>query len=239
MAEYTRLEFMALSGGMRSNHLSTAISRKNVKPIKKRGGKEMTFDAADPVNALWLAKKSSSGKPPISLEEQMEKYGGGKTPKVASKVTENTHPVLIPASNKPPVIPLSVEKTSQNLDSMSLTDLEVAKKKADLLRVQKGLELDEIKIQKQRGEVVPIDLVVSVIARLRKTMAVSYKELAEKLVTDLCSELGSDRELMSRYRGQIIKDINSNEEETEEIFLLDIESIVNDYSISRAAGERI
>lgn len=243
MSLHTKKEFRALAGGVSVQQLSTYTKRGNV--IIRDDG---YIDDGVDINQKFMRKFQVKNGGQVSVADLDEMDRGRKQKKKVEpkregiKASASEHPV-------PPPKPVKVKKekvvlptkTPQEVER-SMTpafipeagdDLDTRKKKLEVAKLEKGVELLNIDIQKKMGQVIPVDLVKGLVNRLSKSFVVSYSVATERIADDLAHKYGASREDIGKFRVSAIRIQNDAIKESTEIAIGEIEGIVDEYRATK------
>lgn len=147
---------------------------------------------------------------PIVAKEQLQK--AEKKRYIAKTKEEITDRVITPA-----------------FLASSEENLEAQKKRLEVLRLQKEVELKDIEIKKKMGQVIPVGLVEGVFSRHSNSFVKSFNNTLNIIVDEFSHKYSVSREDRAKFRGTMIENINIAITEAINITNLEIDSIVNDY----------
>ena len=128
-----------------------------------------------------------------------------------------------------------VKKTENNTE---FEDIELEKKKADLLLVQRNAELKLYELEKKAGNSLPLNVVSNITIITMQTILSEFLLECEKMVSTCVQEFGGSRadtvRLSNKLRSSFDKTVKIAQEKCES----KIEIAVSDYSEVRSRGER-
>jgi len=156
MGNYLKYSQLAKSLGLHNASINMALKNKTLQSTP-----ENTIDITLPHNRIWIDKQIAKGnefdlnriydKPEKQLPKQREV-------KIETEI-ENDR---------------TKKRTKNKEDSLdTLRSLEIRQKKATLLRTEKAIKLDDLRINKQEGLLIPFDeaefLLVYIVEKIRNT----------------------------------------------------------------------
>lgn len=166
MSRHLKRNELAKALGIGNANITMAVKNKVL--VSDDDGK---IDIERPVNKIWIENQKARGR----VFDLNQIYN---TPAERRKAT----PKVKLNIGEPDTEQVSITKTNGEL-----ADLVLKQKKATLKRTQKAIQLDELKIKKQQGALIPFDeaefLLVYIVEKIRSTaiqevdsMANVYKE---------------------------------------------------------------
>jgi len=187
-------------------------------------GKKM-IDITDPTNILWLKKQEDEGKE-FDLNAAFKKQ--------ATNQPRKTQP---PKNKELKTKQPQKDKEPEDPEFAELRDIQLAIKKATLKRTQKAIELDEIKIAKQLGQLIPFDAVKSFFLYVVETFSKSYDQESKTIADLVLSRFGADQEDFIETRKDLSKKISDIKSDVIEQLLKGLDQIVEEYQETRSRGE--
>lgn len=180
MAIYTRSE-ICKKFDMPSNRLSTYIERGKV--IKDENN---MFDLEHPKNKAFY-EKILSKRGNVSVDAEVIE------PEVVT--------AKVVSSKKPP-------KESKGTDGISLFDLELKKKKVDIELKEAEIRLKNIEEQKKLGELIPVDIVKTMIMTQAQSQVTSFKDAMDLFLVRISAKKKLTLEETAELKGGLIELIN-------------------------------
>jgi hypothetical protein len=116
-------------------------------------------------------------------------------------------------------------------------NLDKQKKLLDIERVKKQIELDELKIQKQKGELVPFDAVKDLIHRLVSINRAMQLQGVDRIIDIYISTFGGTLKDYSTIRKKTTSVVNDSCDNAIKSTILDLESLVEGIIEKRERGE--
>lgn len=190
-------------------------------------------------NITSTSKKVVSVGNPVSISEKSKI---DKLNKIKGSV--NIAPVVetkkIP--EKKVVEKLSVEekleKEVERKARISFLDMEVKKKEAELLLVQRNAELKQYELEKKAGNTLPLDLTTKIVVIIAQTILSKFLMESENMVALAVEEFGGNRSdtvrISNKLKTSFVKTVEIAENECSN----KIELVVSQYSEVRSRGER-
>ena len=184
----------------------------NLSNYKKRGKCRMTgdfYDDKDPLNKMFLEARALHQ---AKKEQGFNVERGNRWADAEKKPKDDRPKRSVGRPPKPPIQKNDPEKKEPNFGGFVPDDLppnkkqlppepnrqqysqsddddggglQVVKMKADIARINSVRELNQLKIQKQQGELIPTELVRPVIAQLAKSLASNFKSGADNLIVEI------------------------------------------------------
>lgn len=128
-------------------------------------------------------------------------------------------------------------KQSGGEDNDTRFAVELQLKKAQRDKALQEIELNKLKLEKQRGEVIPTELVRNVITVLAKTNLSAFKNATESVLTVISAKYKISGEDMALFRSQIISSTNEANKEAAVSAKKMVKNIVEEYTKKKAVGE--
>lgn len=207
MALYSRKEFIELCG----YEWSDSSRAKVAMWIKREKIVEENgkIDDSNPQNRDWILKqRDSSNSKVISVEAPIA-----------------TMPVNIVPVNKPSKSDNPFEPVEKKL------------KAAQLEKIRVDTRIAELKEEKIRGEVVPIDLIKSLFRSHTQSIVTAQKDGIEELLINFSAEARLSGEQLARLRGKMIHILNSAVDKAIIVTQKNMQALVNEFSIKKEVGE--
>ena len=132
--------------------------------------------------------------------------------------------------------PFVEEKPTQKSRYNSLS-IESEIKKADLEKKQKDIKLADLKIAKLEGELIPTDLVRTVISELSEAMKIAYMDAMENYTTVIARQTKLSIAKESEIKKHFTRIINDTLDRQVVIAIKSVKKIVDEYSETRGRGE--
>jgi hypothetical protein len=174
-------------------------------------------------------------------KEFLEKRGVKASPQSSSATTKK------PRVDRPQITPLEVEglgdpdipeDDEDDSGGESLHLLSKKRQKVEIRKKNRETVLLELKIKKQRGEVIPTELVKDAFGQFSRRMAIEFKNSVDQILTELTKKKDFNLNEIAELRGLMLSSINLSVESGVHIAKKDIDNIVNQHIEKRGIGER-
>jgi hypothetical protein len=215
MPLYSKKEFSDLCNKP-TNWLSVYVTRGKVN-VNSDG----LIDTADAHNRDFLLRYAVVNQTPKSYTIP-DDYAEAEEPVVTSSTASK--------KDKP-------AKQSGGEDNGTRFAVELQLKKAQRDKALQEIELNKLKLEKQRGEVIPTELVRNVITVLAKTNLSAFKNATESVLTVISAKYKISGEDMALFRSQIISSTNEANKEAAVSAKKMVKNIVEEYTKKKAVGE--
>ncbi|OJV51643.1 MAG: hypothetical protein BGO31_00115 [Bacteroidetes bacterium 43-16] len=223
------------------------IKRTSLASYENRGkivatgsGKNKKFDTENPTNALFIRDKQA--KKTSELEEAEIINRIKKYPAAPEKVEAKPDTTHTDAFNKilaeVDEAEKAVGKSRNGKPTPKYEDSVQLLKYLDTLKREKEIEQLTIKIQKQRGEVVPADLIQNVFTAHNQSILIEFKNGADDIIRIISAEKRFSVDEIAKIRGQLVDILNRAIDQAIENTAKSVEQIINDYTSILAVGER-
>jgi hypothetical protein len=135
--------------------------------------------------------------------------------------------------------PKKVSRTS-NIDAPEdgVYNLDKKLKTQQLAKLTVDTRLAELKEEKIRGEVIPIDLVNNIFMAHTQSIITANRDGIEDLLINISKEHSLSRESLANLRGKLIKILNSATDKAVDMTKRNLKSIIEEFSIKKEVGER-
>jgi len=222
MAVHTKKEFATLCG-ITTKDLAVYKGRRQV-VIREDG----FYSDTDPVNELFLQKQlAKSGKNIVIEKNTSPEAPAAEVPKEVIQHPTSTSIPEVPNSHPP------VPKKK-----LSPFELEMELKESMIGKTQVQTRIEEIKEQKLLGMLIPTELVKSMVLQLNKAFISSFKDGAERFLTEISKAKrlsgGEQAELLK----QMINIINESSHKTILESKTQMKIIVSQFQEKRGKGEK-
>ena len=124
---------------------------------------------------------------------------------------------------------------SSALEGFALSE-ELKKHQIEKLKVDTRIQ--ELKEEKIRGEVVPIDLIKQVFITHNQSILTANKDFIDSLLLDFQAETRLSSEQSAKLRGKIVQGLNTNVNRAVDATKRNMSSIIEQHSIKKEVGER-
>lgn len=118
--------------------------------------------------------------------------------------------------------------------------LSLEKRKQQLTneKLEEEIKKLRITIEKLEGEVIPTEMVKTVILQLSKAMATAFKNSCDNILDEFAAKSKMSNEERSRIRGRITEETNRANEEGVKLAKKETARIVSEFAVKKGKGER-
>ena len=189
MGLFKQAEF-AKKCGIHQAYLTVTRIRSQV-IVNKKG----MVDDTNPINALFMEKcLRRVKKEPKEVENAVAPPDGDKVVKAITPKRSS--------AKKPKTEVYDGSRIDERFD------LETAKKKQEILKLERETQLADIKHEKWIGKLTPTDVTKSLFIQTIKNYTVSFKQAADKVVQDFAKRTRMNRNEIAAMKGVLILAIN-------------------------------
>lgn len=181
-------------------------------------GKKL-IDIDDPINRAWIDKQISKGRT-------------WDLNRIYSKEPATAQPVNKSNKSTKPAKPVVDEYQKQ------LRDLELKKKLEELRRTENTNRMEEIKIRKLQGTLLPIDAVKTVFLFTIENIRSTYLQDVNGLASIFVERLGGEEKHFKELQRTLVEKINDSTKEARDNTIKGLAGIVDEYKETRGRGER-
>jgi len=179
-------------------------------------------------NKDWLnLTRAKKGLPPFG-EDKKAVEELSPAPKIKEPVDE---PEPAPEIKK-------TRKTSKNPNDLSIVQLETEIKRADLEKKQQDIKLLKIKEAKMKGELIPTDLVQSLIREMSEAMKIAYMDAIENYTVVISRQKKLSTKEESDIKSHFTRIINDALSRQTAVAKKGLKNIVSEYQEVRSRGEK-
>ena len=149
-------------------------------------------------------------------------------------------PVQPRVKKEPPSQEIKLEPAS-NKKEITVSDLrgiELKQKKATLQRTLRGIKLDELRIEKQEGKLIPYDAVKKVFLFAVETFRVTYLQEVKGLANIFINRLGGEHRHFIELQKELSEKIELIQLETIDNLITGIDGVVSEFKEVRERGEK-
>lgn len=195
------------------------------------------IDDTYPLNRDFLDRRKEllSTKPPSPAKSKPEK------PEPPPKPPKSLH-LMKPDPGLPDELevrdPVEDEDDEEEVTGESMTLLSKKKMKADTAYKLRQEELARLRIQKQRGILIPTALVKVVFKQHSQSILVEFKNSVDSILTILRKRKNLDANEVAEIRGELQQAINDSVGKSISRSQKSISNIVNEYAEKKEVGER-
>ncbi|HBD94269.1 MAG: hypothetical protein US15_C0012G0016 [Candidatus Moranbacteria bacterium GW2011_GWF1_36_4] len=235
MALFSRKEFAELLG------ISPAHVTMYLKRNKLQQDDDNKIDDTIPINADFkkrlLAKKN--GEKPEKKERQQVitkvKYVVLEDKRKQSQ-QQQQQSQSEPEPEQQPVEQIKIKRKSDK--NIGIYDIELEIKRADLEKKEQEIELNDWKIKKISGEVIPTDMVQIVFNQHCKSITTAFHQGVDNFIIEFAKKHEIDRNEIAKIRLTFIDIINQAILDSIKESKNAISNIIEEYSMKRGVGEK-
>jgi hypothetical protein len=213
MALHSKKDFAALCG-MSTKALAVYINPKRGKVIMSGD----YIDDSHPVNKDFLEKRKGSVEPPAPKLHMLRPDPGADIPNTGEDEDDDAG---IGEDGEP--------------DSGYQLNKKLLKKKIEKLDVDTRLQ--ELKEEKMRGELIPVDLVKNLFRAHTQSIVTSMKDGIDELLINFSVEARLRGDQVAGLRGKIVGILNNGVDKSVIVTQKNMRSIVNQVKVKRDVGE--
>lgn len=225
MAWHTRKEFAVLAG-----YPDEGTKWKAINVYIKRGNIVCSGELIDDQfhkNKDWLnLTRAKKGLPPFGEDKKSTEVISN--PKIEEPKDE--------PEQAPEVKP--IKRSSKNSSDLSIVQLETEIKRADLEKKQQDIKLLKIKEAKMKGELIPTDLVQSLIRELSEAMKIAYMDAIENYTVVISRQKKLTTKEESDIKSHFTRIINDALSRQTAVAKKGLKNIVSEYQEVRSRGEK-
>lgn len=152
--------------------------------------------------------------------------------KLYKEVVKTVKLERVPPTKKP------TNREKLNDESDEVDGLDLRKKKAEVLKVEREAYLKLLDINKKNGEALPTDFVVRMTTVLIREMLANFDKGTIRIADKFCSIVGADRKMLARVNDNLNKEMQKIIDEAKKDVKHQINKAIKEYSITRNKGER-
>jgi len=229
MAFYTRKEFAQLAGLKNDRAINVYVQRGKILLSGK------LIDDTIEQNKLWLDEQQykNSDRLELKREQVIAQPTVKKTKSKSKKVQENNTTEL-----PPPPIRNSEELTPIQKRTLSKADIDIKIKKASLEKTMEEIAILKVKKMKMHGELIPTDIVKSLIRELTEGVKIAYLDAMENYTVVISKQKKLTEVEKSNIKKEFTTIINKAVERQSYVANKGLKSIVEEYSQTKGVGER-
>jgi len=218
-------------------YIGTQIKRGLIKELYDDRGKKLGIDADDPLHRRFIKEKVRehneslrAPKKEIEVVEVVEEKPKIVNPNRLSKTQSKK-------VNKEKKEIEEIAKKSSD-ESEQVHSLDLRKKKAEVLKIEREAEIKLLDIIKKNGEALPTDFVVRMVTVLMREMLAKFDSSTIRIAGKFCDIVGADRDLLVRVNNDLNYEMQAIIDEAEKDCKYQIKNAIKEYSITRGKGER-
>jgi hypothetical protein len=206
-----------------TNWLSVYIKRNKLVVIKKGANKGMIDTSIEPNKSFMKMYAVTAGIPPLK---------GTRQPKAA--IQEGEQSEFDQIFNDAPSEPATPDENG----ILPVHESDRRYKHFLAVKTESAAQLDQIKIEKLKGIVIPSAVVIPVFTQHNQYIVQEQKNADEEMLTDLKQRYDISGEDLAYLRGIWTKRRNAATAKATEMSIKGVENIINDFSESRTRGQR-
>lgn len=224
--------------------INVNVSRKKISTLSTN---KTMVDTENPLNKIFKKKQLALAAEKLAGERAEKKgkvYEKAKEKSdfrkvIDAAVPEEDEDLIDEIYSKEETETEKKARIKQNERDEDVSDWDLKKKKFDALKSERDAELKYLQIQKLNGELMPVDLVESIIKLNIKHINKNFEQDLINLASVYCDVLaGGNREKLAELISKMRQKLNHTIKRTETTALQEIENVVEDYAESRNRGER-
>ena len=230
ITKFTRKEF-GLAMGARKNVVSNWINRSG----KIIVGSDNKIDVSDPLNKAWIEQCEAEGRFDFDprrifdLNENKELVVKKTPPPPKKKAVEETPEEPAPlTSEENKKVSLIERKRKAELKKTELTNKNLAKQ----------IDLNDLKIQKQKGALIPFDAAKGLLLFVVESFVSTYIQGVESQLNVLIQRFGGSATEHGELRSELIDVITDLKKEAITNAEEGLDNIADEYAEVRGRGER-
>lgn len=237
MAIVSRQEFADICG-VDIKYLNVYISRKKVATVITD---KSLIDTENPLNVIWKKNLKKNEKEKVEkqrAEKRVKKQQLNNDP-VIEKTIQETYQEVVEVYTKPETPTQRKKREKQNEDDEELVSWDLRKKIADTLKAERAAELEEMKVQKMQGNLMPVDLVKQILKMNIQHILKTFENDLVNIASVYCDILAEgDRAKLSELIKKMRISLTDTIRKTESNAAQEIENVIEDYAEARSRGER-
>lgn len=213
--------------------INVNISRNLISVIPPDG---KMIDTENPLNKIF--EKNCARLDKEKLEKQRAEKREAKKNPTPEEIKE-TYQQVVEVYTKPETEEQKTKRENQNKEDEVVVSWDLRKKIADTLKAEKSAELESLKLQKMQGNLMPVDLVKSIVKLNVQHILKTFENDAVTMASIYCDVLaGGDRSKLSEITKKLRISITDTVRRTEATAAQEIENVIEDFAEARSRGER-
>lgn len=249
MSIITRIEFADICKTTPAI-INTNVARKKIATVP---GNKSLIDTENPLNKIFKKNQLALEKQK-KAETKVEKLKGKVEDKKEKFIHADTFEEAIGAIaddlglsdddieeiyTKPETPKQTKARQQQNQRDQEIVDWDLRKKMADALKAERAAELAELQIEKLQGNLMPVDLVESILKVNIQDIFKTFENELINLASIYCDVLaGGDRDKLSEVIAKMRVKLNETINRIKVNSAQEIENVIDSYSEVRNRGER-
>jgi len=130
------------------------------------------------------------------------------------------------------------EKEVERKARESFLQIEIRKKLADVLVVERNAELKQYELEKKAGNTLPLDMIEKVIAVNYKAVFKSIHSQIKNIAMVMVQQLGGSKEDLNSILIEMENLLDTTVKDSKKKAKVDIDKLIEEYSEVRSRGER-
>lgn len=219
----------------------TGIKKSSIRVYQKRGKvvlKNDTFDDLHPTNMLFLQKYNPRNND-VFVKEQVG----------AIKPEPETKPEIVEVKKSEPKPEkkrkirsyepeIEQEETADDIsDYDNFASLSIQKQKLEIKNLKNKDKLDRLKIMKQEGQLIPVDIARDVFLWASESIIKTYEKDIENMIGICIKTIGGEQSQYGDIRRKLMSRLELTGNDAKEYILQGLKNAVNDYKEVRGRGE--
>lgn len=218
MAIVTRKEFASMCNKT-SQYIGTNVNRRKLIEVNK------TLDTENPLNKSFLKKWQNTPTKTRTKNKNVNNIDLFSKPEIPYTAPESEETIA--------------ERELSNRESAITDSLNLRKQRADTIKAERSAEMEQIKVDKLAGKLIPFDLAQQIFKVNIQSIFVSIHTDLDNLGSIYCDILaGGDRKKLGEIMEKIGEYLESAIGKAESTAALEIKNVISKYAESRARGER-
>jgi hypothetical protein len=207
-----------------------AVKRNHLRPVLNDKGKTV-IDLDCAYTIQWLEKQKELGKI-FDINRLFDKKGTKQVEKQPTNIGKN-----VSKSNGK----ATIQDNDQSALDKLLTDVkevELKIKKANLEKTLKAIKLDQLKIEKQEGRLIPFDAVQNFFLFVVETFSKTFSQESKSIANIMVNRLGGERKHLIEIQKELSIKLEELKEQSIKEALAGLDNIVDEYKEVRSRGEK-
>ena len=170
----------------------------------------------------------------------MKKYQNKVQKKDPAKQREKLYKEVVQTVKAERIDPVKKpsNREQQNEESEEVAGLDLRKKKAEVLKVEREAYLKLLDINKKNGEALPTDFVIRMTTVLIREMLANLDKGTIRIAGKFCDRVGANRKMLADVNNDLNKLMQKIIDEAKEDLKHQINKAIKEYSVTRNKGER-
>ena len=239
MALFSRKEF-ATKWGVSSGNLTNYINRKKIIVNRKDqidDSVEKNREWIENRKAFLIRKAAKAGEPAPSFDDPVPKKAPSRT-----KTKKDDAPP------EPPMDFTSFETLFDEKDiddveladmtGLSLSDLQKLKTVVEIKQKESATKLNQIRLDKQQGELIPTELMKPIILQFSKAMSHGFKNAADEIIVEISHKKKMSASMTADLRKRLTELVNETIKTAVSTARKSAKNVAENFSETRSRGEK-